>query len=485
MFLKRIKSLFLDNNNTRQTIFKNTFWLSLSEVITRILGLFLFIYVANILGATEYGKFAFALSIVYLLNVFYGLTSSQIITREIAQDREKIKEISAIFSLKIILGLASLFLVIASSFFISQDLVVRKIILILAIYNLLNSFIEIIWAFFRARQKMEYEFLMKISQTILFVSLGFFVIFNYPSIVNFSYAYLFSTLVILLIFLVIFHIKIEPLKFSINKPIWKKILSLSWPLALVSIFSTIYNQTDSAMMGFWGQLTETGWYNASYKIIGVSLVPANLIALSFYPTISKAFKETKEKFQKLWDYFLGIMILLAVPLVIGGIVLAPKIINFVYDSSYFPSILSFQILIIMAGIVILSIAFQQMLIVINQQKKFFWVVLAGTVINIILNFILIPRLSLYGAGIATVITNLIIFIFLIIFSIKYVPVKVFNIKTLIIVLTAVISSYAMYFIIKYQPVYSLNIILSVLIGVIVYFLISAFILKFIFRFNFN
>jgi len=485
MNIGEIKALFLNNSTTKQTIFKNTFWLSFSEVITRLLGLFLFIYVANILGATEYGKFAFALSVVYILNIFYGLTSPQIITKEIAQDKEKVKEMSAIFSLKIILGLASLILVIASLFFVSHDPVVREVIIILAIYNLLNSFMETIWAFFRAKQKMEYEFLMKVSQTIVFVSLGFFVILNYPSIINFSYAYLFSSLAILLVFLAIFHIKVQSLKFSVDKPVWKKILSLSWPLALVSIFSTIYNQTDSVMLGFWGQITETGWYNASYRIIGVVLVPASLIALSFYPSISKSFKDSKEKFQKLWDYFLGIMISLAIPLVSGGMILAPKIINFVYDQSYFPSILSFRILIIMAGIVILCTAFQQMLVIVNQQRRFFWVVLAGTIINIILNSILIPKLSLYGAGIATVITNLIILIYSIILSVKYVPAKVFNIRTLIFLLTAFISSYIMYLIVGCQQIYSLNIVLSILIGGVSYLLISLFLLKFIFRLKFD
>jgi len=468
MVFAKIKSLFFNNTSTKQTIFKNTFWLSFSEAITRLLGLFLFIYVANILGATEYGKFAFALSIVYLLNVFYGLTSPQIITREIAQDKEKIKEISAIFSLKVILGILSLILMIIISFFVTNDIFIRKVIWLLSIYVLLTSFLEIILAFVRAKQKMEYEFLMKVFQTILFVSLGFFVIFNFPSIINLSYSYLFSVLISLLVFLFIFHFKIHPLKFDFNIEVWKRILIMSWPLALISIFSTLYNQIDSAMMGFWGQLTQTGWYNASYKIIGASLIPANLIALSFYPSISRAFKESKEKFQQLWEYHFSLMIFLAIPIMIGGLILAPKIINFFYDSSYAPSVFAFKILIIMAGTIMFYIPLQQGLIIINQQVKFFWAVFIGVFVNVGLNYFLIPKFSLYGAAVATVITNFIILLILIIFSIKLMPIKLFNSKVFLSIITALISTLIMYFVITNEFIYSLHIILSIFIGGLVY-----------------
>ena len=59
-----IRELFLENIGIRQTIFKNTFWLTAAEVVIGFLRLGLLIYVARILGATEYGKFTFAFSFV-------------------------------------------------------------------------------------------------------------------------------------------------------------------------------------------------------------------------------------------------------------------------------------------------------------------------------------------------------------------------------------------------------------------------------------
>ena len=331
------KSFFLENIGLKQTIAKNVFWLALAEGITRLLKLFLIIYVARVLGATEYGKFTFALAFVSLFVIFCDFGLSQIITREFSREREKEKDFSSIFSLKILLSLGFLILVLFGSFFITIDPVIRGVIWILAVYIMVNNFSGIIYAFLKARQQMEYEAWASILQALAVTAAGFFVILNFPSVQNLSFSYLFASIVTLIFVLLFFHLQFFPLKISWKRSIWRNYLTMSWPLAMAVAFGTIYNQIDSVMMGYWGQITQTGWYNAAYKIIGATLIPSGLIFTSFYPAMSTAFKESKEKFQKIWSYQMEIMILLAVPLVAGGIALAPRIIDFIYDSSLHPS----------------------------------------------------------------------------------------------------------------------------------------------------
>ena len=204
------KSFFLENTEVKQTIFKNTFWLAVSEGITRFLKLILIIYVARILGATEYGKFTFALAFVSLLVIFSDFGLSHIATREFAREKKKEKEFSSIFSLKILLSLGTLILMIAGSFFVTLSPAIRGVIWILAIYVIIESFAGIIYAFLRARQRMEYESWVKILQAFVVTGAGFFVILNFPSVQNLSYGYLFASLVALIFILIFFHFKIFP-----------------------------------------------------------------------------------------------------------------------------------------------------------------------------------------------------------------------------------------------------------------------------------
>jgi len=463
-----ITSLLLDNKTLKQTIFKNTFWLAVAEGISRLFGFILIIYVARILGTTEFGKFTFALAFVSLFVIFSDFGLSSITTRELSREKEKEKEFSSIFSLKILLSLGTLIIMLVGALFITPDSIIQKVIRILAIYIIVSNFSEIIYAFFRARQQMQYEAWAKILQAIVVTGAGFFVILNFPSVRNLSYSYLLASLIALIFILISFHLKVFPLKISWQKSIWRRILAMSWPLGFVILFTAIYNQIDSVMMGYWGQIAQTGWYNAAYKIVNVGLIPMALISQSFFPALSLAFKESKERLQKVWNYQMESMIFLAIPLVIGGITLAPRIIDFIYDPSYFPSILAFQILIVMAGIVFLYNTLQQALIVSNQQKKLFWTTLSGAIINVILNLILIPKYSLYGAAVATVITQLLIFFLLIRFTLKFTSIRPLNLKFLLSFVGVCLSTAIMYFVISQPVIYYLNVILSILIGVCVY-----------------
>ena len=472
-----VKTFLFNNTSIKQTIFKNTFWMGLGDGINKLLKLILLIYVAKILGATEYGKLCFAFAFVGLFTTLTVLGIPEIMVREFARDKKKEKDFSSIFSLGILLNLGTLILIFISSFFITSNSQIQRIIWILAICTFLDIFTHIFCCFFRARQQMQYEAFAKIIQVLILASVGIFILFYSPSILNLSYGYLSASLAVLIFILLIFFLKFGFLKIRWDIAVWKRYLSMSWPLALVGLLTIIYAQIDSVMMGYWNQITQTGWYNAAYRIVGATLIPASLISLSFYPALSKIFKESKKNLQRVWDSQMEIMIFLALPVTIGGIILAPKIINYIYDSSYESSIMAFQILIIMAGISIFFSPFQQALIVSDQQKKIFWAVLVGVVINITLNSILIPKYSLYGAAIATVITCLLTSFIFFKFVSKFTPIQPFSLKLFPSLIMVGLSSIIMYFVISWPKIYNLNVLLSIFIGLFVYF-ITFFSLRF-------
>ena len=477
------RDFFLKNLGLKQTIAKNTFWLSISQFISRFLKLILIIYVARILGVNAYGQFTFALSFVSLFSIFTDLGLSSIITREFSQDKERELQIYSLFSLKIVLALLTLILIIFSSFFITKSPVIRQIIFVLGFYTIISGLSYAFYAFFRARQKMEYESFSVIIQALIVTGAGFFVIFTCPSAINLAWSYFLSGLTGFLFLIFIFYRKAFPIKIAFNTSIWKKYLALSWPLALGAFFSTIYNQTDSVMMGAFGQISQTGLYNASRKIVNVVILPATLISSSFFPVLSQFLKKSKEKLQKSWNYYYKSILFLALPLFVGGMVLAPRIIDYIYDPRYFGSILALRILLLMALIAYLYIPLSQLLIVFNQQKRLFFVAFWAAILNVFLNFLLIPKYSLYGASWATVATVIVNLIFFIILAQKLTYVKLVNKSIIITFVEASLSSLIMYYVIKIPYVFHRNILLIVFVGTIVY-LISFFGLRSIFsQFN--
>jgi len=461
-----IKSLLLANIGFRQTIFKNTFWLAVAEAITRLLKLILIIYVARILGVTGYGKFTFALSFVTLFVVFSDFGLHTITTRELSGAREE--EFASLFSLKILLSLGTLILILIGSFFITPEPLIQRLIWILAIFVLSYSFCEILYALLRARQKMEYEAWAKMLQAGLLTVIGFFVILKFPSVENLSYAYLFAGVISLVLILSFFHFRIFPLKFSWQTSVWKKFLLMSWPLGLIGIFGSLNQNFTSVILGYFGKLTQAGWYNAAWKIANVCLVLNILVSQSFFPGLSIAFKQSKEKFQKVWNFYVETVIFLAIPIVVGGITLSPRIINFIYTPEFVPSILALQILIVMVGLSFISSSFFNVLVVANQQKRALRLTAIVVAINIILNLILIPRIDFYGGAIAILIASAIFLPLLFRLILKFTFISPLNKRVLSSIIGAGLSSVLMYFIISRPQIYALNIFLSILIGAGVY-----------------
>jgi O-antigen/teichoic acid export membrane protein len=478
-----VKSLFLDNKTLKQTIFKNTFWLAIGEGISRVLILILTIFIARVLGVTNYGKFTFALSFVSLFVAFYNFGLPYIVTRELSQRKEAQEKFPAILSLQIILGIIAFILMFSSSFFITSDPLIRKVIWILALYIIIDNFFEILFAAIRAYQKMEYEALGKILKAILITSIGFFIILNSPTIKNLSYSFLFSILIALIFTLLIFHFLIQHLGLKWEKTIWREFLISSYPLALTAICFSVYNYAGSVMMGHLGQITEAGWYNAAYKLIYTTIIPMTLISQSFFPVLSRFFKESKEKLQEVWNYYMELMIVLAIPLITGGIILAPRIINSVYNSSFNPAVFVFQILIVMAGVTFLCDPLEKVLIVVNHQKKIFYIAFSGAVTNVILNFILIPRYTLYGAAISTLITYFLLFVLLLIFTRYFTPIFPFNVKLTLVLIAVILATLGMSFIITKPILFNLNIAALIIIGILIYSALIFFLLKFIFFFK--
>lgn len=468
-----IKSTFFDNRSIKQTIFKNTFWLSIAEGISRLLKFFLIIYIARILGATEYGKFTFALNLVSFLIIFSDLGISSIATREFAKDIGKEKKyLPSFLSLKSFLSLITLLIIGLVAVFITPDPGVKKVIWILAIYSLTEYFTQFFYALLRARQKMEYEAIAKVLNSVFCVVFGFLFLFKVPSLSSLSCAYLIGAIVAALFVFILYKKKFNHLGFIVDRSIWKEILSLSWPLALMAIFASVYHYMDSIMLGAWGYLEENGWYNAAYKIIDIAALPMVLISASFFPLLASTFKKeiSKDKREKIFLSQLSVQAILGIPIFLGGILLAPQIINFIYGSQYQNAILAFQILVGTLLIIYLNNTFNSALFSANYQGILFLITFVGVILNILLNLMLIPKYSLYGAAIATLITYLFHWFFCIYFTKKLIGLTLFKVQFLKILGISLFFSSLMAFAILQLISLHLNIFLIILVGVITYLL---------------
>ena len=150
----------------------------------------------------------------------------------------------------------------------------------------------------------------------------------------------------------------------------------------------------------------------------------------------------------------------AIPLVFGGILLAEKILLLIFPKEYVAGKLAFQILLLGSLLMYANLTFPQFLHGINEQKKYLFVIASGAGSNIILNLLLIPKFSMIGAAIATVISHLLVFITAYYYTNRFLKINIFK-----FFLKPIIASLIMVLLLH---ILGLTVIPSIILGFIIY-----------------
>ena len=167
------------------------------------------------------------------------------------------------------------------------------------------------------------------------------------------------------------------------------------PVFLLTIVATIYNQTDTLILGLIDQSKRAvGSYAVGVR--GIEIVITILTSLSavFIPHASHAFKNNDvQKFKSINEYSVNITFFIAMPAVAMMIILAPNIVNFiVFDNVYWDNasiknaILATSILAsLMFTFSVSENIYQQVLIPIKKERYYLFAMITGVILNISLS----------------------------------------------------------------------------------------------------
>ena len=426
-----IKADFLFKNiNQKQIIAKNFFWLSFSQISGRVLKAILIILAARILGASEYGRFSLSLSILSLFFVFADSGISSLVTRELSKKIKESKEyLSTSFYLKSLLLIFSIILVILAQFFIPSNKL-KEIVLILLIMTALENIISFFYGIIRSTERMEKEALIYLSEIIVSVGLGFFVLFNFPSAKNLAWAYSLGAIVAFLVALIVLRKYLKIFFFYFQKKLVKKIALDAWPFAFLALVGRILTYTDVVMIGFLLRKSYlVGLYSAPLRVITFFQLPAILLAASILPSLSRKIIDKSEIV--LIKKSLVFLSAIALPLIAGGLILSREIILFLFGQEYLASAKIFSLLILVIFFLYFIIIFSHLLFAYNFQKKNALFLSLSALVNVFLNFILISKFSIVGAALATLFSQIFCF-FLFLFEVKKIektwPITFFDLR---------------------------------------------------------
>ena len=169
----------------------------------------------------------------------------------------------------------------------------------------------------------------------------------------------------------------------------------------------VFNQIDSVMLGLYGQIQAVGLYSAAYKLIGGLLIPAIIFNQVIYPKLAR-----QEFLPSIKIISKNLIINFIIYLSLTGLIYlyGADVLEIVFGYEYKQAAIAFYTLSIAMLLTALVIPMSNWTIARDYLKVNLVLSVIAAIINIILNYLLIPLYSYEGAALATVITYLFLFI---------------------------------------------------------------------------
>ena len=175
---------------------------------------------------------------------------------------------------------------------------------------------------------------------------------------------------------------------------------------------TIYANLDSVMLGFMTTDTDVGYYQSAVKIKLALLSMVNVWGAVLLPRSSYYVENGLfDKFRELTRKAITFVMLLSFPLMLYFMIFAREGIYFLCGEAYTGSITSLQIL--MPTIVLMGITYifgEQVLIPQGKEKYLLMSEIAGAVVDVVFNALLIPGYGVAGAAFGAVMAEISVFI---------------------------------------------------------------------------
>lgn len=371
-----------------------------------VAGLLVGIWVARYLGPAQFGVFSYAVAFAALFSAIAKLGLDNIMVRDLVRvPDQRDSYLGTAFWLKLIGAIVMLALIALSTQFTSNDATTNLYIFIIASGTIFQAF-EVVDFYFQSKVLSKFVSICKLTQLLISSLIKLYLIFIQADLFWFVLISLVDqfTLAVSLFFAYRYQ-KVGGFYRQFDRTIAKQLLHDSLPLIFSGLVIAIYMRIDQIMIKEILGEKEVGLYSAAVRISEVWYFIPMIIANSLFPSIVNTKKVSEElyyaRLQRLYTLMVWVAISIALPMTF----LSDWLITLLYGEAYRAAGQVLMIHIWAGVFVFLGVASSKWFISEGLQKYSTINTVFGAIVNVLLNFLLIPKYGIYGAAIATVLAQ--------------------------------------------------------------------------------
>ncbi|AJA47786.1 membrane protein, RfbX family [Clostridium pasteurianum DSM 525 = ATCC 6013] len=436
-----------------------------SSLISQVIVFFTGTYYATKIGASYFGTVntVQAMILYFTMVVLFGLQTYG--TREIAKDRENIKQVVGdILIFRFILFILSFAVIVIISSAFENNINSIKTLFILYGLTLLPTAMNIDWVF-NGIQEMKYNAVYNIIKNIIpFILIYIFL--REKSQVYYIPLFTFIALFIGTIYqgYIYFFKKRFTLSINLNKKKFISYVNFGLPFLISGILAMINTNVDRIIIMFTRGSEEAGIYGSAYYIILFLINIETMIFTPIFPLIINYFNNNdRENLKKLMNNTSKIITAFIMPVVIGGILLSKDIIVLLFDKSFIGAYSPFIILLLYALILFFREIYGWGLNACGMEKKYLKTVTISALVNLILNLIFTPRYGMNMAAAITVLSEIINIVMM-----RYYAKRIIIVSNYINIIKSLFPCFIMAIVIIILKYFNINVVFTIILSAIFY-----------------
>ena len=389
----------------KNKVIQNASWIIACRVIQALLGFVIFILMARYLGPSNYGLINYAASVVAFVIPVMQLGLNNILVQEIVNEPEREGEI---LGTALCMSFVSSLLCMAGviSFALIANRGETDTIIVMALYSTLlvcQSF-ELIQYWFQAKLLSKYTSVAMLAAYFVMSAYRIYLLVTGKSVFWFAVSSTLDYFIMAAAYLLTYkRLGQQPLKVSWE--IASRLFGKGKYYILSNMMMTVFAQTDNIMLKFMGNSAATGYYSAAITCAGLTDFVFAAIIDSARPSILESKKSSREAYEHNLSRLYAVIIYLSLFQCLFMTLLAKPIVGILFGSEYEPSVMALQI-VVWYNIFSYMGAVRNIWMLSEGKQSHLWKInLAGAFANVALNLVLIPPYGIYGAAVASLITQ--------------------------------------------------------------------------------
>jgi O-antigen/teichoic acid export membrane protein len=379
---------------------------SSAEAISKVAALVLYAVMARSLGEEGFGEFSFAFSLGALLVVLAAPGVGDVVTRTIAREPRALGRLLwNALALRGAFGVAALAIVTAIAFAGDHSATTRATVVLLTLALLIEGMTKLVHAVFlgyddsrpiAASLLIQRLFTATAGATVAAAGLGLVAIscvFLAGSVLGLGYA----------LWRLRGSVGVPPRTFSASEA--RRLYSIAWPIGLSGIFTTILFRVDTLILAALDSKATVGLYGATYRLVDATLFLSFSVGSAMLPVLSRLGRDTRPSAADAFSSGAKVLVAILFPLGLGAALFAEPVLRLAYGEDFVAAATALRLL--GGTIALYGISYLASITLVGQDRQRWipWVSGVGALLNISLNLVLIPSMSLDGAALATTITE--------------------------------------------------------------------------------